>query len=428
MSNITKAITMIAVLVLALFTVVTGASAAVDSLGVTVLNVKINGDSLNANQAFKTQFERDDELDVRVQLQTDGSTTVEDVEIVAFISGAKDDISDTVKEFNVQPNTIYTKSLELELPERTKDRDYQLRLIITSPNSDTLSFIYPLVLEPVDTSISIRDVVFSPNDKVVAGRALTAVVRLKNFGQVDEDDVKVVVRIPELGIQEVDYINEIEKDETVSSEELLLRIPRGTQSGEYIVDVEVFFDDLDESTSASFTIMVDGETSTGSVTGKTTIAVGLQSQTAARGENGVIFPLTLTNGASVAKTYTLVVSGADSWATTKISPSNVVVLNAGESKQAFVFVAANANAAVGEHVFSVDVQAGNEVVKQIPLKVDVLESARSNTWNGVKGALQVGVILLVVLIVVLGIVIAYQRNNKEGDNKGNVDEIAQTYY
>ncbi len=427
MNNITKAFGMVAMLVMAMLVAVTGAVSELDSLGITVTDVIVNDDSLNANQTIKTQFEKDSELEVRVKLQTDGSTVVEDVEVRAFITGNKDTIEDSTKPFDVEPNTIYTKELNLELPERVYDRDYQLRVVVSSPNSDTISYVYPLVIDAVDHAITIKEATLSPYDKVLAGRALTAVVRLKNYGQKDEDDVKVVVSIPELGVKAVDYIDEIEKDETVSSEELLLRIPANTKSGSYEVEVEAFYDDYDESTTASYTIYVDGEAQPSQVSGKTTITVGITSQTAARGENGVIFPLSLSNEANNAKTYTLAVSGADAWATVKLSPSNVVVLNSGETKQVYVYVAANENSALGEKVFSVDVKAGNEVVEQIPLKVDVLESAQSNAWEGVKKALLVGVILLVVLIVVLAVVIAYQRRMKGGEEKAS-DEIAQTYY
>lgn len=430
MNSITKAISLIAVLLLAMFVAVTGASAQ-SPLGITVTYVKVNGDSLNANQSLRTQFERDSKLDITVKLRTDGTTKVDDVEVRAFISGTKDSIEDSTEPFDVQPNVIYTKELSLEVPQRSPDRDYQLRVIVSSPNSNTISYIYPLIVEAVEHSIAIKEATFSPSNKVVAGRSFTAVARLKNYGQADEDDVKVVISIPELGVKEVDYINEIEKDETVSSEELLLRIPPNAKSGEYEVKVEAYFDDYDEKTSVSYTIYVEGESSqtatgAGAAAGKTVVTVGIQSQTAAKGENGVIYPLTLANNANTAKTYTLEISGADTWAVTKVSPSNVVVLNAGESKQAYVYVAANENSPLGKKVFSINIKSGNDVVQQIPLELDVMESAKGNALEGVKKALQVGVILLVVLVVVLAAVILYQRKGK-GSAKED-EQIAQTYY
>ena len=122
MSKTLKAFGIVAMLFLALVGAVASANATLDPLGVQVVDVKVNGDSLNANQAVKTQFERDSELSVKVQLQTDGTTTVEDVEVSVFLTGSKDDVSETSEPFNVAPNTIYTKSFTLTVPQRLQDR------------------------------------------------------------------------------------------------------------------------------------------------------------------------------------------------------------------------------------------------------------------------------------------------------------------
>jgi hypothetical protein len=425
-----QAFGIIALLLLAVIAAVP-VNATLDPLGIVVNSVKVDGDSITGNQTIKTDFQRDSNMELKVSLQTDGSTTVNNVVVQAFITGAKDSISDETKPFDVQANTVYTKTLSLTVPERTADGQYQLRVIVTSANSNTISYVYPLLVSALDNSIAIKDVTFSPNDKVIAGRAMTAVARLKNYGQKDENDVKVVFSIPELNVQETDYVDTIDKDQTVSTQEVLLRIPETAKTGAYTAKVEVFYNDYDDKSSATYTINVDGdalaaEAATG-LTGKTTVAVGLQTQTVARGENGVVYPITITNGANVAKTYTLSLSGAADWATTKVSPSNVLILNAGETKQAYVYVSANENSVVGEHVFSVDLKVGNDVVQQIPLKADVLESTKSNAWDSVKKVLSVGVVLLVVLILVLGAVILYQKKFKTEDNKED-EQIAQTYY
>lgn len=427
----TKAFGIIAMLLVALLGVMANANAALEPFGIKQLKVYVGDIQLNDKQILKTEFERDSSLDVKVVLQTDNQTSAKDVEVRVFLTGSKDDVSDVSEPFDVQARTIYTKSFTLNLPQRVEDRDYQLRVDVSSPNSNTESYVFPLTIAAVENSMSIKEVAFSPNSQVVAGRSLTAVARIKNFGKVDESDVKVVFSIPELNLQETDYINNVDKDETVSSEEVLFRIPATTKTGEYTVKVDVYYDDYDEKTSATYTITVVGDSQAAQAVspgiGQTNIVVGMQSQTLARGENGVVYPITLSNNAVAAKTYTLGISGASDWATTKISPSNVIVLNAGESKTAYVYVAASEAATVGEHVFSVDVKVGNDVVQQIPMKADVLESAKTSAWDGVKKALQIGVVMLVVLIVALGVVILYQRKFKNSSAKED-EQIAQTYY
>jgi hypothetical protein len=264
-------------------------------------------------------------------------------------------------------------------------------------------------------------------------------VRLKNYGQDTENDVKVVVSIPELGVEETSYVNSIDSDEALSTEDMLLRIPANAKAGLYTVDVTAYYNDGDDDTTANYQVSVVAndaasqaatDSSTGaSLSGKVTISVGPQEQTVARGQSGVVYPVTINNGESTAKTITLVASGTNDWATVKMSPSNVVIVNPGETKIAYVYLATSENAALGEHVFGLDVKVGSNVVQQVPLKADVLESNKDTAWDGVKKALQVGVILLVVLIIVLAIVIAYQKKFRPSDNKTAEDEqIAQTYY
>ncbi len=428
--KITKSVTLIAVLFLAMF----AAAFAQSAPALSVSSVKVNDIEVTPNQASRIAFDRNSNLEVKVNVQTLGVTPINDVTVNAVIDGGKDDVSARSDSFTAQPNATYQKILTLSLPARLVDQSYQLSIEVRSPNSGVLVYQYPLLVEAPKNSIAIREVTFSPNTKVLAGRAMTAVARLRNYGQSDENDVKVVFSIPELGVQETTYVNQIEKDHTVSTEEVLLRIPVDAKSGSYDVETTAYFNDGDDKTTSTSTINVAGDevaaqamaSGVSGLTGKTTISVGVQTQTVARGENGVIYPITLTNGANTAKTYTLDVSGTADWSTTRVSPSNVVILNAGETKQVYVYVAANENSAVGEHVFSVDVKDGNNVVQQIPLKAEVLESA-GNSWNGVKTALQVLVILLVIVLVVIGIALLYQRKFKGSESKTE-ETIAQTYY
>ena len=416
----------VAVLLLAIFAV---PAFAAETFTVSNFAVYADGVPIQETQGYRV-ISRDSDLPIKVLFTSNND--INDVTVRVSITGNKDDIEDESSLFDVVSTKEYAKSFTLELPQRTNTNDYLLKVEVSGPNTLPIIKTYPLAVEANDYSVMIKDVVFSPSDKVSAGRALTAVARLKNYGQDTEKDVKVVLSIPELDVQETDYVNEIEKDDTVSTEEMLLRIPATAKSGEYTVKVDVYFNDGDDKTSADYTINVAGDDSAAQavtgLSGKTTIAVGLQTQSVAKGQNGVIFPISLTNGASVAKTYTLSVSGADGWAVTKVSPSNVLILNAGETKQAYVYVAANENSAVGEHVFSVDVKVGNDVVQSIPLKADVLESTNSNAWDGVKKALSVGVILLVVLILALGAVVLYQKKFKSADESKDDEQIAQTYY
>ncbi|MFC1705082.1 hypothetical protein ACFLZ6_02010 [Nanoarchaeota archaeon] len=227
-------------------------------------------------------------------------------------------------------------------------------------------------------------------------------VRIKNYGERDEDGVKVKVSIPELGLSASDYIDEVEEDDSVTSEEIYLRIPQNAEEGEYVVEIEVEYDDGDEviETKELIYVIEDGESSSSSSSEsteqKTIITIGPDVQDVRKGGAGVVYPVTISNTGSLSKAYTISVDGAD-WASFRVSPSNVLVASPGETQSAYVFVSANENAQAGENIFSVSIKSGDKVLQQAPLKANVLEDGKSSGASSIKKGLEVGLVVLVVL-------------------------------
>ena len=158
--------------------------------------------------------------------------------------------------------------------------------------------------------------------------------------------------------------------------------------------------------------------------GKTVITLATEAQDVVKGTSGAVYPLTLTNTGGVSKTYSLSATAGD-WASVKLSPSNVVVLNGGETKALFVHVSANDNAQAGEQVFSLAVKSGEQTLKELVLKANVEEGKQSAASSvSLKRALEVGLVVLVVLLVVLGLVIGF--NKLKGDEEEPRE--GQTYY
>ena len=122
-----------------------------------------------------------------------------------------------------------------------------MRIEISNRNDDEVVYNAVLKVEQARNAIVIRDVIFSPENSVKAGRALLTSVRIKNMGEDDDEDVKVMVSIPELGISASDYIDEVESEESVTSEELYMRIPECADAGDYTATVTVEFDEGDET-------------------------------------------------------------------------------------------------------------------------------------------------------------------------------------
>ncbi len=402
---------------------------AVNALDVTIDEVKLDGDILSPTSSNSVyDFERDQEIEVKVRITANEASDDAQIEVVISGYDHDDEIRDKTDTFDVKQGVTYIKKLTLPLRERMDQDRYRLRIRIEDRDGDTIDATYELVVNTKRHSLRIKDVVLSPGEEVRAGRALLAAVRLRNYGEKDEEGIKVTVSIPELGISASDFVDELEKDgdddDETTTEELYLRIPDSTETGEYILRTVVVFDDGDEREVDERIIRVIG------VEGvmvqepltkqKTIITVAADAQSLQTGQE-VAYPITLTNAGSNSKTYIVSANGA-SWANFRISPSNVVVIDAGESKSVSIYVTANANALAGQQTFTVTISSGDKVLKQIPLTANV---SVVNTTAKLKRGLEVGLVVLVVLLVIIGLIIGFSKLRGREEGKEGEEE---TYY
>src|SRR3989338_5089025 len=299
---------------------------------ITVDFVKVNGDEVTESATnFILDVDRGDDLDVKVRLKS--NVDLNDLQIEAVLRGVDsretvDDITDT---FDMKTNVSYTKTLSLPLIDKIDQDKYKLRIRISDRDSNTTEKTYELDIGTERHDVLVKDVVLSPSTEVKAGRALLATVRINNRGEKDEDVVKVVVSIPDLGVSAADFIDELEAenndDDQATTEEMFLRIPDDAETGEYEVVVDVFFDDLDKKNSYITSIHVQGEESAAGEQPvksdeKTIITIAVDKQNAAKGQE-VAYPIALTNAGASAKTYTVRADGA-AWASFRVAPSNVL--------------------------------------------------------------------------------------------------------
>ena len=404
------------------------------ALPVSDVQVEVEDRNIYGGAVTIPGLDKDNEIEVDVSFTADQD--IEDVEIEAEIksTGNKDSVSDTITGFDVHSGANYLKTLKLSLPQRMENlRNYDLLVTITGKINSTHTD-YVVVNGDIDVSskqnqLQIKDVVLNPEEEVQAGRSLLTTVRIKNRGEGKEEDIKVKVSIPALGISASDYIDELDAeggdDDSTTSEELYLRIPEDAVTGEYTVKTEVTYDDGDEEETATSTISIVGieaSAASTSTTPRTIIAVPEQVQDVAKGGSAVVYPVTITNSGSASRTYTVTVDGAN-WADFAISPSNVVVIGAAESKAVYISVAAKETATAGENTFAVTIKSDDAVLKEIPLKANVLESAKSGV--SLKKALEISLVVLVVLIVIIGLIVGL------GKLKGKEEETheeKETYY
>src|SRR3989344_3282772 len=375
----TKALVIIAMMLLCL--------SLVQAVPATIDNVKVDGDTLIEGDVNKLSLERGQEFEVRVRVTS--TSPIANAEVVAFVSGFdfsrdEDRISDSSGVFDMSSNNTVIKKLTLTLPDRADQDDYRLRVIFSDRDGQEVVSNYRISIEAPRHSVVIRDVLLNPSGSVEAGRSLLASVRLKNMGDKDEGDIKVSVNIPDLGLSASDFVREIQSDESGTSEELFFRIPVCAKPGVYPVNVEMEYDDGFRSANKETMIEVtesplcEKKGGSGSQPAQTnpTMSVSPESVKIAQGEGGNYFTVTVSNPTSASKNVFLSVDGQNNLQT-KFSPSNVLMMSAGDTQNVFVYVTATDKTPKGAQILTVSAKdASGKILRSQAVKVEV-EKAES---------------------------------------------------
>lgn len=429
MKNITRIFSIFLMLVLSLVIFANAASA------LTIQEVKVDGVELESSSQL-VHADRGETIDVTVQLK--GSSVNEDsVRVKAWIGGYKyGEVEDMSSQFKVLADTVYVKNLNLELPEdMDSTKDYTLHVEAYGPTGsvveDSLSFT--LKVTPVQDLVDMQDVIFNPGLTVQAGNPLYTRVRVENMGDNKENDVRVSISIPALGVSVRDYIDQLvsvnddtdsDNKRTMTSNELMIKIPDNTKTGTYELQVVVDYDRLHESVQKTYLLNVEGKENVDTET-KVNRIVNVDTATKEVDQGkGVIYRFTLANLGANPETYNVEVNGIESWGTSRVDPAYVTVApdNTGE---VFVYISANEDAAAGLHMFNVKVRSADSIVKEFNLGTDVKEVQVSNF--DITSILWIVFGVLVLVVVVLGIILLVKR----ADNKEEAEETsaeAQTYY
>ena|SRR3989338_5874156 len=478
----------LALVVLMVVPVHTEAKVVTTQLPLDIEYVRLNGDKLHengqtVNPTVIDDLEREQSLSVTVSVANNGvdiQSTVDengdgvvdandikhiaveltDVNVYAsiegydqhpgYITGAEEDLEEDLADGHAQ-----TFKFSLDLPSDLDQGDYVLlvRAQGTIKNFDeaiaegasfdhsrqTKIKEYAITVDAKDHSMTIKDVIFAPASTVKAGTSLLTKVRVMNSGnQDDTEGVQVKVTIPQLGLEATDWLEELDEEESSSSEQLWVIIPKCTAAGTYDVNVDVWFEDGDHkvSTTRQITVYenencVVGQEETPAPQETTVLTVGTSTQNVVKGEAGVVYPVTISNQGSAAKTYVLNVDGYQSWAQTSVSPSNVLVVNPGQATAAYVHVSALDGASAGEHMFSLAVNSGVETLEQFVVKANVQEGSVEKAPAEKEGSsttqvLTIVLIVLIVVLVLLGLIIGFSKLRGKDEDLDEDDE--QTYY
>ncbi|MBS3128661.1 hypothetical protein J4410_05940 [Candidatus Woesearchaeota archaeon] len=420
-----------ATLLFVLMTVMTFAQT--PQLQFTSFDVEIDDIDLTPSRPNPLDIERGESYPVEIRLAS--AQDYDDVEIRVFMSGFEyndfESVEDRIAPFDMDANITYVKRFNIRFSDLVEEDLYQLRVVVSDRFSDLFIQNYPLKLDVPRHDLKIADIITLPSTHVQAGRALITTVRVDNYGEKDEDDVRVEVSIPSLGVTAAGYIEEVESEDQEESEELYVRIPDCAKEGTYELVVDVYYDEGFEKLTERVPIQVlqgdvcpnqdEEEEEPVDTAPQTLIVVGAQLQTLEQGGEGVLYPLTITNNGRASKTYSLLVQGV-TFGNARVSPTSTVVLDAGASQTLYVFVEANKDAAPGPHTFTATVVSGSETLDQINLTAQVTEAPTSTLQT----VLEVGLIVLVIILVIVALVVAFRRGKDNDEDEE--DSTTETYY
>lgn len=419
-----KLVTLMAVFVISMLSF--AMVSAITGNDLQVNSIKVNGDDVLSNSVLVV--EEGQKITVRVGLSA-LTDNVKNVEVDAKISGYKESenfesIQDSTTLFDIEKGTTKYMNLELNLPQKLDKDQYYLRLRVSDKKSASFEQDIVLKVEPKRHGVSVADVTFSPGSSIKAGKSLLATVLLENFGDKDENDVKVTVAMPELGLSNSEFVKAVKTDSNnVGYEdvpEMFLPIPATTAAGDYKVKVTVNYNNFKDTVVKEYTVKVLANEAF-QTSNKLVLAVGPETQPVMAGKTAT-YGVALTNAGSSSKAY-MVSAMAGDWATVSVSES-LVVLEAGKNKVVYVEVTPNVDATAGEHVLSLSVKSGNDVLETVALKASVVapqKAASAGSEFSLRNGLEIALVVLVVLLVIIGLIIGFSRLRKDNDEE-------KTYY
>ena len=347
-------------------------------------------------------------------------------------------VSDETPVFTVEQGNVYKKVMNINVPEDIETSEpYTLRLECSDPQ-DQEQLEFTVFLNEIRHFLRIFDVLLNPSNNIQAGKPLFVTVRLENRGQKEQDDIKVVVSVPELGISSSNFLNELvtvqqERTEQWKFEEessgqldLLLRIPEDAPTGDYNVNVEAIYNRGHSRVATKVPLRIEGIEPEVEDKVESIINIDSTVKQVNAGEEAT-YRLMIANLGNKKGIYSIQIDGTSPWATASAEPGFLTVLPEGTG-EALIRVKTASNAEAGDHFFTAKVMLGSEVINEVNLNTRVnqkmLVSAAPITFKSVL----IGTFgLLVIVLIILGLVIAFKRSSKQEEEAPALTE-GQTYY
>ncbi len=433
--------------VLGLLSVVMAALLIVPAALAVTWDVDLEVDDQEVDGSTTLYVERGETLNLRVAVTgtlgaTETADMLEDLRLRAWVGGYEPDVLEAkTAMFDPVDGATRTFRLSLELPEDLDAADsYTLHVDVL--NGDIASSSeYDLAVERSRHLVTVQDVTVSPSSTLKAGDSLWTTVRLENMGSRKEEDVRVTVSVPALGLSARTFVDELgmseedddgEPETSESAQPLMLQLPANAAAGEYEMVVEVSYNRGRDVVTASKTLTVSGSAASSSEDSEeeslqAVVSVYSTTQSVAQGGEAV-FKITFANLGDETQLFSVKAAGTQLWADTRVDPSFVSV-GPSETGEVYLYISAHEDAEVGNHLFTLQIKSGDNLVKEVALgaKVTATEAPASGSELLSASTLKLGFVGLVVLLVVIGLIVAL-RKLKDDDEYPLEPKDGQTYY
>ena len=398
---------------------------------VSIDKVELNGVTLSDGKSILV--ERDSTANVRVEFRA--LQDAKNVKVNAWIGGYEHgNIQDTQGPYDVGNAVTKVATLALQIPNDIEaSKMYTLHVDVFNENAMTkIEYNVKLDIEEKRHLVELYDVLFTPGLTVDAGQPVFVNARLKNRGALDEKDIRVSVKIPELGIEQAVYVDKLvpeaqeDKDtsSSASTNDIWVNIPEDAEKKNYKMVVSAEFNGRRDKDEKEYTLTVNGHSSKDAEDGKVLVNVNENEKSVSPGKTA-IYVVDLANLNQDKKALIPEIVGLKGWASAEVDPS-ILTIGSGQVSQMLVKVTPNADAA-GERVFVLKLIENGRTVKEVQMKASVGNgSVAGGTSTALTSGLGLVFVVLIAILILLGIVIAVKKGSQDKAETG--DGETKSYY
>lgn len=384
-----------------------------DGLGLIIEEIEVNSAEITRLETL--QVLNGELLDVEIRFTA--TENFDDARMRISLDGYEHGvIDDSTDIFQVVEGKTYVKTLQVPLPaDIDSEEDYILRIFGAN---DLSGITYKELTLYVDTQrhrVDVLDLIMTPSSGVEPGQNIIANVRLKNRGQKEQDSVKVSVEIPQLGVSESSYVSNLDKDESITSDDMLIFIPENAQAGQYAVYATLAYNDGYTETAEAFSITILAP----QVVPEKNLLVSFKNNIDLGAGEERTFEVVVANPNEESKPISLTVQD-NSWANVEVTPTLNMVQ--GGSSDVFTVTVTPKSSIDGERDLVLFVKDGADTISEVRVNTYVEGTEGISVINIV-----LAVLLIIAIIVLLALVVAIARRRGEEDRDDDVSTNEEYY-